>query len=225
MQTPQNRFLAALAVDALTRWQPRLEPVALQAGEVLQDFNQDPQHLYFPHTALVVLQQRLNSGSIADVALVGFDGIVGANQVFGKDATLARSVVLAPGAAQRFPVAQFRQELEADGAVLSATLRYLQDLVERMALTALCNLHHTPLQIMSRRVLELADRLPGATGFAQALCLQGFPSGATQPAKEALLLLCAGGVVQLEGEQVSVLQRGGLERHACGCYADARIRP
>ena len=82
MQTPQNRFLAALAVDALTRWQPRLEPVALQAGEVLQDFNQDPQHLYFPHTALVVLQQRLNSGSIADVALVGFDGIVGAHQVF-----------------------------------------------------------------------------------------------------------------------------------------------
>lgn len=222
MQTLPNRFLAALADSTRARWQPDLEPVALQAGEVLQDFHQDPQYLYFPHTALVVLQQRHKNGGVADVALVGLDGVVGAHRVFGNDPTVSRSVVLMPGAAQRFPVAGFRQELQADSALLHATLQYLQYLGRHMAVTALCMLHHTPVQILSRRILELGDRLPAAVGFSQAVCLQGFPPGDMQSAKDALAQLCARGLVQMDGDQVSVLQRAGLERHACGCYAEAR---
>lgn len=191
----------------------------------MQDFDQDPQYLYFPHTALVVLQQRQKNGSVADVALVGFDGVVGAHLVFGKEAALARSVVLTPGAAQRLPLAEFQREVEVDAALLHVTLQYLQALVRHMALTALCNLHHTPVQILSRRVLELTDRLPVAASFAQNLCLQGVAAGAMLPAREALAQLCEAGAVRRDGEQVTVLQRAVLERHVCGCYAGPRTPP
>ncbi len=219
MQSLQNRFLAALQTAAPQRWQLSLEPVVLHAGQVLQEFDQDPGHRYFPHSALVALQQRQRDGGIADVALVGREGVVGAHLVFGADATMARAVVLTAGTAQRCPVSAFQQAVEADSVVMHATLQYLQYLVRHMAVTALCNRHHTSVQKLSRRVLEVLDRLPGAAAVPEAVCVGGVAATALHPAQEALQQLCATGAVRLQAGEVSVVQRAGIERLACGCYA------
>ena len=223
MQSLQNRFLAALKTAAQRRWQPVLEPVVLHAGQVLQEFDQNPGHLYFPQSALIALQQRQRDGSIADVALVGCDGVVGAHLVFGADATMSRAVVLAAGTAQRCPVSAFQQAVEADSGVMHATLQYLQYLVRHMAVTALCNRHHTPVQKLSRRVLEVLDRLPGAATVPEAVCLGGVADAALPPAQKALRQLCATGAVRLQAGEVSVLQRSGIERQVCSCYASTGL--
>jgi CRP-like cAMP-binding protein len=218
MQSLPNRFLAALETAAQRRWQPILEPVALHAGQVLQEFDQDPGHLYFPNSALIALQQRQRDGSIAEVALVGCDGVVGAHLVFGADATMARAVVLTAGTAQRCTVSAFQQAVEADSVAMHATLQYLQYLVKHMAVTALCNRHHTPVQKLSRRVLEVLDRLPGAATVPEEVCLGGVAATALPTAHEALQQLCATGAVRLQAGEVSVLQRSGIERQVCSCY-------
>ena len=161
---------------------------------------------------------------MADVALVGCEGVVGAHLVFGADAPrMARAVALTAGTAQRCPVSAFRQAVEADSLLMHATLQYLQYLVRLMAVTALCNRHHTPVQKLSRRVLEVLDRLPGAATFPEEVCLGGGAATALRPAQMALQQLCATGAVRLQAGEVSVLQRSGIERQVCSCYGSTGL--
>jgi hypothetical protein len=74
----RRKFLAALPPQALERWLPHLRPMDLPLGHLMINAHQQPQHVYFPSTPIVLLVHLLTIGSTVEVALAGREGFVGA---------------------------------------------------------------------------------------------------------------------------------------------------
>ena len=54
----------------------------------------EPSHVYFPTTSIVSLLYVLQDGGSAEIAIVGFDGLVGISLFMGGESTPNRGVVL-----------------------------------------------------------------------------------------------------------------------------------
>lgn len=73
----QNLLVQALPQAVLQRWLPLLEPVELALGQVLYESGGKLSHVYFPTSSIVSLLYVTELGSSAEIAVVGYEGIVG----------------------------------------------------------------------------------------------------------------------------------------------------
>jgi hypothetical protein len=109
--------------------------------------------------------------------------------------------------------------LNRAGPVLHLFLRYTQALIKQMAQTAACNRHHSLDQQLCRWLLLSLDRLQSTemvmTQAPIAYMLGVPPNGETEGALE----LQTAGLIDHTKGRIRVLDRGGLERRTCECYA------
>ena len=98
-------------------------------------------------------------------------------------------------------------------------LRYTQALITQMTLTAACNRHHALEQQVCRWLLMRLDRLQGSeltTTHEQIANLLGVRrEGVTEAASR----LQQAGLIRYSRGRVEVIDRPGLERRCCECYA------
>jgi CRP-like cAMP-binding protein len=78
-----NQLLATLPRDAWCGLEPDLVHVDLAQGQTLQDAGAASRYVYFPGTAVVSLVSGLRDGCMAEVALVGHEGMVGISAFVG----------------------------------------------------------------------------------------------------------------------------------------------
>jgi hypothetical protein len=93
----ENHLLASLPAAELERWRLWLEPVDLPLGHVLYESGCALSHVYFPTTAIVSLLYVMENGASAEIAVVGFEGVVGISLFMGGDTTPNRAVVQSAG--------------------------------------------------------------------------------------------------------------------------------
>jgi CRP-like cAMP-binding protein len=215
----ENQLLAALPEVELQRWRPHLEYVEMRLGEVLYEAGSTLSHVYFPTTAIVSLLYVMQNGESAEIAVVGNDGLVGVSLYMGGDSTSSRALVQSAGGAFRLPAQLMKEEFDRGGPVLHLFLRYTQALITQMVQTAACNRHHSLDQQLCRWLLLSLDRLQGTEMvMTQALIahMLGVPlNGAT----EGALKLQTAGLIDYTKGRIRVLDRGGLEKRTCECYA------
>ena len=72
-----NQLLAALQETDWQRLQPCLEPVEMPLGQVLYESGRPMSHVYFPTTSIVSLLYVMENGASAEIAVVGYEGVVG----------------------------------------------------------------------------------------------------------------------------------------------------
>src|SRR5687767_5865230 len=89
----QNHLLAALPDEEWERWRPQLELVDMKLGDVLYEPGATMSHVYFPTTAIVSMLYVMESGASAEIAVVGFEGLVGIALFMGGGSTSSRAVV------------------------------------------------------------------------------------------------------------------------------------
>ncbi len=217
IEARQNHLLAALDGPDWERWAPHLERVELPLGQVLYESGAILSHVYFPTNSIVSLLYVMQSGESAEIAVVGNDGLVGVALFMGGDSTSSRAVVQNAGQAFRIK-AQFIMS-EADMPVPRLLLRYVQALMTQMTQTAACNRHHALPQQLCRWLLLSLDRLPGnKLVMTQQLIanMLGIPvDGVAAGARE----LEKDGMIRMVDGSITVLDRAGLERLTCECYA------
>jgi CRP-like cAMP-binding protein len=215
----KNQLLAALPETELQRWLPHLEHVDMRLGEVLYEAGSTLTHVYFPTTAIVSLLYVMQNGESAEIAVVGNDGLVGVSLFMGGDSTSSRALIQSAGGAFRLPAPLMKEEFDRGGPVLHLFLRYTQALITQMVQTAACNRHHSLDQQLCRWLLLSLDRLQGTEMvMTQALIahMLGVPlNGATAGA----LKLQTAGLIDYTKGRIRVLDRGGLEKRTCECYA------
>ena len=215
----KNQLLAALPEAELQRWLPHLEYVDMRLGEVLYEAGSTLSHVYFPTTAIVSLLYVMQNGESAEIAVVGNDGLVGVSLFMGGDSTSSRALIQSAGGAFRLPAQLMKEEFDRGGPVLHLFLRYTQALITQMVQTAACNRHHSLDQQLCRWLLLSLDRLQGTEMvMTQALIanMLGVPlNGAT----EGALKLQTAGLIDYTKGRIRVLDRGGLEKRTCECYA------
>lgn len=217
-----NALLAAMPEDELRRWEPHLEPVGLDLGQVLCEPGVELDYAYFPLTSIVSLLYVMENGESAEIALVGKDGMLGVTLFMGGNSSTIRAVVQSAGQGLRLPASELTAAVARGGATLRVLLLYTQSLLTQMTQTAACNRHHTLAQQFSRWLLLSFDRLQGdemvmtQTLIAKMLGVENDAVTATATA------LAARGAIGYRHGRVTMLDRSMLEASSCECYAKVR---
>jgi CRP-like cAMP-binding protein len=214
----QNQLLAALPEAELQRWAPQLEAVQLPLGHVLYEPGDTQSHVYFPTTAIVSLLYVMENGASAEIAVVGFEGIVGVSIFMGGGSTPSRAVVQSAGRGNRLPSSVLKDEFNR-APVLHLLLRYTQALITQMAQTAVCNRHHSLDQQLCRWLLLSLDRLQGNELVMTQELIANMLGVRREGVTEGALKLQAQGLIRYARGRISVLDREGLEVNTCECYA------
>ena len=215
----QNHLLAALPAEEFARLSPNLELVAMPLGDVLYEPGSQMQHAYFPTTSIVSLHYVMESGASAETAGVGNEGVVGISLFMGGNTTPSSAVVQTGGHGYRLPGRLLKQEFSRAGMMQGMLLRYTQALLTQMTQTGACYRHHSVEQQLCRWLLLTLDRIPkGELVMTQELVASMLGvrrEGITETAGN----LQREGLISYHRGHITVLDRSGLESHACECYS------
>jgi CRP-like cAMP-binding protein len=214
-----NQLLAALPAADWKRWLPELEWIDLPLGEVLYESGNLQTHVYFPATAIVSLLYVMESGASAEIAVVGREGVVGISLFMGGESTPSRAVVQSAGQGFRMKAPAIKDEFNRSGPAMHLLLRYTQALITQMAQTAVCNRHHSVDQQLCRWLLLSMDRLQGNELVMTQELIANMLGVRREGVTEGALRLQKAGLIRYSRGRITVLDRPGLERRTCECYA------
>jgi len=214
-----NHLLAALAEADLLRWLPHLEWVKMPLGQILYEPGRILSHVYFPTTAIVSLLSVTKNTASSGCAVVGNEGVVGVAVFMGGGSTLGRAVVHSAGDGFRLIAQTMKDELTRGGPVLHLMLRYTQALMTQMAQTAMCNRQHFLDQQLCRWLLLSLDRLPSNQLVMTQELIASILGVRREGVTESAFKLQEAGLIRYARGRIEVLNRKGLEKRACECYA------
>jgi CRP-like cAMP-binding protein len=213
-----NQFLAALGRRRHRTFWRRLVAVSLLDHEVLQEPGRPIEYVYFPKRgALLGLVAEVGDGRSFDAGLVGFEGMLGVELIFGAGEAQFTARVLAEGTAWRMRASTFRTELRG-GAWTPLFHGYLQFLLRQFAQLAGCHRFHPVEKHFCSLLLRLQDRTGRADfeltheHFARTMGVRR--ASITQVARK----LQQAGLIRYRWGKISIMDRRQLEAQACICH-------
>lgn len=214
----QNHLLASLPEEIFERLSPDLELVAMPLGEVLYESGGQLQHVYFPTTAIVSLHYIMENGASSEIAGVGNEGLLGISLFMGGNTTPSLATVQTSGHGYRLQARLMMEEFDRGGPMMRLMLRYTQALITQMAQTAVCNRHHTLEQQLCRWLMLTLDRLPTNEMTMTQELIASMLGVRREGITEAAGNLQRAGLISYRRGHITVVDRAGLELHACECY-------
>jgi CRP-like cAMP-binding protein len=214
-----NHLLAALPEADFQRILPLIELVPMPLGEALYESGGRLHHVYFPSTSIISLLYVMEDGASAEIAVVGNEGILGISLFMGGETTPSRAVVQSAGYGYRMKAALLKQEFARGGAVMQLLLRYTQALITQMAQTAVCNRHHSVEQQLCRWLLLSLDRLQSQELSMTQELIANMLGVRREGVTEAAGKLQRAGLIRYSRGRINVIDRPGLEKAVCECYA------
>ena len=215
----QNHLLAALPHEDFNSLSPHLDPIPMPLGKMLYEPDDQMQYAFFPTTSIVSLHYVTESGATAETAGVGNEGVVGISLFMGGDTTPSSAVVQTAGQAYRLDRRFLMQEFKKGGTFQRLLLRYTQALITQMSQTAVCYRHHSIEQQLSRWLLLTLDRLPTNELIMTQELVASMLGVRREGITEAAGNLQRHGLISYRRGHIAVIDRIGLETHACECYA------
>jgi CRP-like cAMP-binding protein len=217
-----NRLLDALPRVDRRRLVAGCEPVDLRYAEVLCEPGERIRHVYFPTHGYISLATPLDGAARLEVGLIGDEGMLGISLMLGVDVSPLRGLVQGAGAALRMDAAPFRRELEGNSALQRSLKRYAYVLMAQVAQAAACNRFHLLEARLPSLLLMICDRARSGefrvTHEFLAFMLGVRRVGVTKAAGE----LRQRKLISYRRGEISILDRGGLEAAACGCYREGK---
>ncbi|MDH4390561.1 MAG: Crp/Fnr family transcriptional regulator [Aquabacterium sp.] len=218
----ENRLLAALSTGDIAPLLSQLELVQMRTGDMVYEPGEQLQHAYFPTTAIVSLHYVTESGATCETSGVGNEGVVGVPLFMGGDSTASSAVVNTSGYAYRLLRQAMRHEFDRHGSMQRVLLGYVQALIAQLSLAAVCNRHHALEQRVCRWLLMTLDRIPSGELVMTQELLAGVLGVRREGITQAAGKLQQAGYIRYRRGHITVLDRPGLETHACECYGVVR---
>ena len=215
-----NRLLEGLSAAERRLVEPHLQPVTLRRGAVLFEPGDDVHTTYFPTGhAMVSLRLVTREGEAIEVATIGREGAVGGVVSAGDKPAFGQAVVQIEGRALAIATDRLDSIKHDRPAVRDLVSRFADALLAQLMQSAACNALHSVDQRCARWLLAAHDRA-GERGLpltqealAEMLGVQRTTvtvvSGRLQQA----------GLIRARRGAVEIVDREGLERAACECYA------
>jgi CRP-like cAMP-binding protein len=218
-QSHRNRLLELLPASDFERLRPHLEHVPLDYKFELYRAGQPIPFVYFPVTGVASIVNTMRDGSAAEVGTVGNEGIVGLPIILGDTVAPNDVYVQVPGTGLRMQASLLREALAGSSTMRTVMLHYVHALFNQIAQSAACNSFHTVEQRCCRWLLMTHDRVQ-SDEFTLTQEFLGMMLGV----RRTSITLAAN---QLKRQQfikysrghVKILDRPGLERTSCECYA------
>lgn len=214
-----NYLLAALPRAAQERLFPALELVELEAGRVIYHPGEPITHAYFPVDCMLSTFNQLEDGETTEILIVGNEGFAGTSLLLGAETTPNRTVVQGAGRAYRLTRRAIRAEFDRHGEAYVLFLRHIQLTLTKTAQSVLCNRHHSIEQQLCRWLLLSADRVRDNTLRMTQHLIARILGVRREGVSHAAAMLQSLGLISCERGVITVLDRAGIERRCCECYA------
>ncbi len=222
MAAAQNHLIELLPRKDRLRLLAVCEPVQLVLAQVLCEPGQPTRHVYFPTEGFISLVALVDGSPGVEVGMAGREGMLGAQRARGGLNSPLHAVVQGAGAAWRIGTPAFRRELAASSALQRGLRRYLYVLMAQQSTSAGCLRFHFTSQRLARWLLMSQDRAY-ADSFHVTQEFLAYMLGMRRVGiTVAANALQRSGLIQYHRGEITVLDRGGLEAAACGCYAADR---
>ncbi|WP_088890196.1 Crp/Fnr family transcriptional regulator [Leptolyngbya ohadii] len=217
-----NHLLCVLPLADRERISSYLEPVHLDAQQILYDAEQPIEWVYFPLNCVVSLLTVMENGETIEVATVGREGIVGLPILLGVEQVPGRAMVQIPGEAIRLSADILRAEIER-GSILHQQLQhYAQALFDQVTQLSACDRLHSIEQRLCRWLLMTQDRVgEGQFPLTQAILAQML-GVRRATVSEIAGRLQRSNLIRYRRGQMEIVDRSGLENLVCECYGKIR---
>lgn len=220
---PRSNLLLAALMDTDCCGTNRPERVDLRAGQVLYESGMKQCHVYFPTDAVVSLQYILASGASSEFAVVGNQGMIGVSALVGGISTPSRAVVQSAGNGFRINAQALSDEFARSGPIRRLLLRYMLTLLTQLTQNAVCNRHHSIEQQLCRFLLQRLDCMWTDDLLMTQELIANLLGVRRESVSQAAASLQEAGLIHYERGHIAVLDREGLERRSCECYAVVKL--
>jgi CRP-like cAMP-binding protein len=215
----RNRILAALPAEQRARIIESSDHILLKLKAILMDYDRPVDAVYFPLEGMVSMVSVLSDGSAVESATIGNEGMVGLPLFLGAESMSAQVFVQVSGTALRLSKDDFLEELETGPALRTALSRYTQGVMTLLSQTSACNRRHSMEERCARWLLLTHDRVSSDT-FELTQRFLAMMLGVRRPSVTvAAGMLQKAGLIEYERGMLTVVDRAGLERASCECYA------
>ena len=213
-----NQLLNSLTEGDFLRLAPYLENVSLSGGEELNKPGENINYVYFPEDVTVSQFQGFADGSTAEIIMVGKEGMVGLNAVFGSQPPPFWTQVMTAGKVFRIKTSVLKEEFLHNRSLQFLLLNYANTYIAQISQRVSCNIRHVAEARFCTWLLMLRDRTDSEclrlTQEQIAVCL-----GINRPTVTNLAQsLKEDGSIDYVRGCIKILDRARLERAACECY-------
>lgn len=219
-----NRLLAALEPASRKRIIPHLEPVNFKLGEMVCDAGGLLMHAYFPEGSVLSLLTVLENGAAIETANIGREGAFGLFAAMYSRVSFNRCIVQLAGHTVRCPIQLLQYEFKNSEHVRDLFVSYSETLLSQVQQTVACNSVHTTEERMCRWLLMMHDRAGGEALTYTHEFLSQMLGANRKSVTLAAQSMQAAGLIGYRRGIIQILDRGGLEKASCECYAIVQER-
>lgn len=189
-------------------------------GTALLEQDEHCEYGYFPtRGAVMSMTRQVEEGQMIEVGVIGYEGFAGISTLLDPRKQLDRGLVQGEAPFIQIPIQFLRDEIGRDTELRNLVFRYTAAFLMQVAQTALCNRLHNVQQRFARWILMMHDRLGGDDLRITQEFLAHMLGVRTAGVNEAIQSAEAAGLIEHGRQRVTVLDRKGLEKQACECYA------
>ena len=223
MVDAQNHLIELLPRLARQRLLKICEPVELTLSDVLCHPGEPTRYAYFPTTGFISLVAMIDGSPGVEVGMIGREGMLGASLVLGVATAPLYALVQGAGAAWRIGIVEFLRELADSQALRRGLNRYLYVLMTQLATSTACLRFHQIGPRLARWLLMSQDRAH-ADSFHVTQEFLAYMLGVRRVGITAAAgALQRSGLIAYRRGAFTVVDRAGLEKASCGCYAADKL--
>ncbi len=213
-----NLLLRALPRPSLEPLLPSLHPVALGLHQTVIATAAPIDTAYFPETAVLSEVVRLSDGEMAEINLVGREGMAGLEGYLGAPSASLDVMTLVAGTALRMPMDELVRAAQHDPELRRRLNFYAQAVHNVRAIAAACDRLHPVQARLVRWLLRTHDRLDTADFVLTQDDIASLLGVARQTVTANALALQEAGLITYLHGHLRLVDRAGLEQLACECY-------
>jgi CRP-like cAMP-binding protein len=220
----RNRLLNAFDSESRARVDPHLKRVEVSVGDVICEAGAVLDHAYFPDGAVLSLLTVLENGSAIETANIGREGAFGLFAAMYSRTSFNRCLVQLRGGLLRVPIAVLGLEFERSAHIRNLFISYSETLLAQVQQTVACNALHTTQQKICRWLLMMHDRADSEDLTYTHEFLAEVLGVNRKSVTLAAQALQKAGLITYRRGKMQVLDRPGLEKASCECYAVVKKR-
>jgi CRP-like cAMP-binding protein len=224
VNVPSNQLLDALELGSQRRIQRHLKPCVFKLGAVVCEAGGLLKYAYFPMDGVLSLLTVLEDGSAIETANIGREGAFGLFAAMYSRVSFNRCLVQLEGRMMRCPIEVLQSEFKSSEHVRDLFVSYSETLLSQVQQMVACNALHTTEERICRWLLMMHDRAEGEYLPCTHEFLSHMLSINRKSVTLAALSLQRVGIISYRRGKITILDRRGLEKVTCECYAIVRKR-
>ena len=217
-------MLGALDAASHKRIFSHLEPIHFKLGALVCEAGGHLKHAYFPQGSVLSLLTVLENGSAIETANIGREGAFGLFAAMYSRVSFNRCIVQLEGHIVRCPIELLQSEFRNSEHVRNLFVSYSETLLSQVQQTVACNSMHTTEERMCRWLLMMHDRAEGEPLTYTHEFLASILGTNRKSVTLAAQSMQTAGLISYRRGKMQVLNRKGLEKASCECYAIVRER-